>query len=328
MLQISPYLFFLLLFASPLFGQQLPLSQEYQQQAFFLNPASLGQEGVQQIQLGYKQQWLNMPESPRTASLAYQHWAEDKNMAWGLALQQDRTGPSSYTALQFSYAYQLQLGKVQKGEFGHRLNLGLSLSALHYQLRGQDLSALDPNDPLIIQNNESQLLPEAALGALYQTEQFQLGFSVPQILGLKLRFSDGQALSDLRRVAHIYLHAATKIDFYSSSFRKAGDAPKHRIIPQIWFRYALNSPFGVMLNAQYIYDQRFLLGLGYGSEGSLMVSLGTTVKQRYRISYIFSQTASNLGPQLGSNHELLLAYTLFANGKGWQQPAISSIWAK
>lgn len=69
MLQISPYLFFLLLFASPLFGQQLPLSQEYQQQAFFLNPASLGQEGVQQIQLGYKQQWLNMPESPRTASL-------------------------------------------------------------------------------------------------------------------------------------------------------------------------------------------------------------------------------------------------------------------
>lgn len=318
------YIFTLALFCLILLesqAQQLPILSEYAHNGFVLNPAMTGWEGITAISAGYRHQWTGMPQSPRTANLAFRHAAEDLHMGYGGYFVHDQTGPTSFTGVTLNYAYNIRFKPEVTGEFDrNRLSIGLSLSGLSYRLRGADLRYIDPDDDLIVQNNESQFFPDAGLGLFYHTDLYYFGFSVPQIISMKVRFNDDLALSSIRRIAHFYLNGGAKFKLQGGAFDNSNH--KHYIVPSFWIKFAPVSPINVNVNVHYMYDNLFSAGVGYSSDGSLIGDFNIFFLERFRVGYAFSMNVAGLGAQLGSNHELMFAYILQSSGKGWYTPKV------
>lgn len=313
----------LLLSWGSLSAQQLPLFSEYNNNGFVINPAMMGWEGMTALSASYRHQWTGMPQAPRTATLSFRHMAEDLNMAYGGYFVHDQTGPTSFTGMNFLYAYHLKFKSEEDGTYDrNRLSIGLSLSGLGYRLRGADLRYIDPDDELIIQNNEAQFFPDAGMGVFYYNDLYYVGFSVPQMISMRVRFNDDLALSTIRRVAHFYLNAGAKIEVKMDDYNP-DRKHRHYLLPSFWIKYAPSSPLNINMNLRYIYDDIFSASLGYSTDGSVISDFSVYFMERYRLGYAFSMAVNGLAPQLGSNHEIMFTYVFKSKGKGWFIPEVN-----
>lgn len=310
-------------FNTRLQAQQMPLLSEYLHSPALINPAMIGWEDLTAITASYRHQWTGMKGNPITFMLNFRHFDEQRNMAFGGGLAHDQTGPTSFTGLQLQYAYHLKFGSEKKGEEKrNRLSIGLSLSANQYRLDGSKLKYNDANDPLIVANNEFRILPDAGLGLFYYNDVYFIGFSVPQMISMNVKFESDNALSNIQRIAHFYINAGVKIDLRNKKIQGLGkksltEKSKHMLIPTIWFRYAPSSPFNLHANVRYVWNQLLSFGIGGSTDGTLAFDVGVQVQKRFRIGYAFSLPVNGLSPYLGTNHELMLTYVFGSNGKGW-----------
>ncbi len=302
-------------------AQQLPMLSEYTYNGFQLNPGMMGWEGITALSLGYRHQWTGMPNAPRTANLAFRHFDEDNNMGYGGYFVHDKTGPTAFTGVTLNYAYHIPFKSEKNGEWKrNRISLGLSLSALSYRLKGADLRYQDLDDPLIVSNNESQFMPDAGAGIYYYNDLYFVGFSVPQMISMKVKFNDDLALSTIRRVAHFYVNGGAKFKIQNLSTKKSEH--KHYIQPTFWIKYAPVSPLNINVNVHYLYDDLLSAGVGFSSDGTFIADFSIYFLKNYRLGYAFSSAVNKLSPQLGTNHEIMFAYIFQSNGKGWFVPKV------
>ncbi|WMX14025.1 type IX secretion system membrane protein PorP/SprF [Aureispira sp. CCB-E] len=313
---------FIILTSGTSWGQQMPLLSEYMHSPALINPAMVGWEDLTAITATYRHQWTGMKNNPITFALNFRHFDEKRNMAFGGGLTHDQTGPTSFTGLNIQYAYHLKFGsEKKKEEKRHRLSIGLSLAANQYRLDGSKLQYNDANDPLIVGNSDFKILPDAGLGVFYYNDLYYVGFSVPQMISMNVKFDSDNALSNIQRIAHFYLNAGVKIELRSPkdglSKRSLKEKSKHLLIPSIWFRYAPSSPINMNLHLRYVWHQMLGIGFGGSTDGTISFDVNVHVKKRFRIGYAFSLPVNGLTSQLGTNHEIMLTYVFGSNGNGW-----------
>ncbi len=303
-------------------AQQMPLLSEFLHSPALINPAMIGWEDLTAITAAYRHQWTGLENNPITFALNFRHFDEAKNMAFGGGLTHDQTGPTSFTGLNLQYAYHLKFGSERRrNEKRHRLSIGLSLAANQYRLDGSKLRYNDVDDPLIVNSQATSILPDAGLGLFYYNDLYYVGFSVPQLISMNVRFESDNALSNIRRVAHFYFNAGARIKLQSpeKSIRRSNlyERVEHLLLPSLWFRYAPNSPLNVHLHLRYMWRQQLGLGVAISTDGTLGIDIAVQIKKRFRVGYAFGVPLSELSPHLGSNHELMLTYIFGSNGKGW-----------
>lgn len=303
-------------------AQQMPLLSEFLHSPALINPAMIGWEDLTAVTAAYRHQWTGLENNPITFALNFRHFDEAKNMAFGGGLTHDQTGPTSFTGLNLQYAYHLKFGSERRqNEKRHRLSIGLSLAANQYRLDGSKLRYNDVDDPLIVNSQATSILPDAGLGLFYYNDLYYVGFSVPQLISMNVRFESDNALSNIRRVAHFYFNAGARIKLQSpeKSIRRSNlyERVEHLLLPSLWFRYAPNSPLNVHLHLRYMWRQQLGLGVAISTDGTLGIDIAVQIKKRFRVGYAFGVPLSELSPHLGSNHELMLTYIFGSNGKGW-----------
>lgn len=310
-------------------AQQLPLFSEFSHNSGIINPAMTGWDNIMALTASYRHQWTGMQGAPRTASLNFRHYFDKQNMGAGVYFMHDQTGPTSFTGANFTYAYHLKFKPEKKGEYvRNRLAIGLSLSAIQYRLRGSQLQVNDTDDDLLFSNNQSKFLPDAGLGLFYYNDMFYVGFAVPQIISMKVRFEGANGLSNMRRIAHIYTHAGFKINLNKGSReRYLGDHNKqdtsrkkeaeHLLLPSVWLKYAPSSPLNASLHLKYMWNRVFGAGLGFSSDGTMNFDFDVNIKKQFRLSYAFSFGINGLAKYLGTNHEVMFTYIVASNGKSW-----------
>lgn len=297
-------------------AQQMPLLNEYLHYPALLNPAMVGWEDLTALTATYRHQWAAMDERPMTFGLNFRHFDDERNMAFGGGLTHDQTGPTSFTGINVQYAYHLKFKSEKPGDFRrHRLALGLALSATQYRLDGASLRYNDANDPLIVDNTVTRILPDAAMGVFYYNDLYYVGLSLPQLISRNVRFESANSLSNLRRVVHGYLHAGVKIRLQTKD--KAQPTDEHILIPTLWMRYAPNSPLNVHLHLRYWWQQQFGLGVAATTDGTLSFDAAVQLKKRFRLGYALGVPLHALAPQLGTNHEIALTYIFSSGGRGW-----------
>jgi type IX secretion system PorP/SprF family membrane protein len=305
-------------------SQQLPLFSEYLHNAFTMNPAMIGWDKITAATAAYRHQWTNMPNAPRTAALSYQQWEEPSNMAFGGFFMQDNTGPTSFTTLTLNYAYHIRMASEKKGEWErNRLSIGLSLGGTVYRLRGRDLLYNDPDDLLIINANQSKFLPDVGVGLTYYNDMYYVGFSMPQLLSSRLRYTTPDAISNLRRVTHFYFNAGARIPLKSNN-----KDIKQFIIPSFFMKFAPLSPLNLTATVRYMWNYKFSAGLGYSTDGSLVCDANVNINKRFRVGYAFSIGLNGLAPHVGTTHELMLTYVLASSGKNWAFEPLTKAWEK
>ena len=97
---------FILLFlgcAATATAQQLQTSSMYDLQGIFHNPSTAG-VGQSMVGASYRTQWSNISGAPRTATVFGSFDMPDLKIGIGGYLYSDKTGPTSRTGLQLSFA--------------------------------------------------------------------------------------------------------------------------------------------------------------------------------------------------------------------------------
>ncbi len=287
-------------------AQQLPIYSQYNLNGFVINPAMTGMDHLMRANATYRRQWGNLPGGPETATASFTTYLEDNNMGLGGYLLWDKTGPTSNAGINLDYSYHIELGNRYHSK---KLAFGLALAFYQYRLNGSELLLDEPDDEAAFSNNASKILPDAGLGAVYYTEDFYVGFSVPQSISMNVQFEGVDGISRIRRIAHFYLMAGGKIDIYDSSLI---------LEPSVWIKYAPHSPIHADFNLKATISEFAGVGIGYSTSNIAQFEVDFLIMERARLGYAFSFQFADWQPYLGFNHEILLSF-IIDNPKWYNQ---------
>jgi len=312
------FFYFLLgvaLLTNSLQAQQLPLFNEYSENSFMINPAMAGWDGQQILSASYRHQWTQIEEAPRSFALGYRQFFEKKNMGLAGHILRDQTGPSAYTAISASYAYQIQIGDEDKrSTFSrNRIALGFSLSAQQYELDGSKLNFNDAGDPVDLGQKDQVILPDASAGLLYIGDNLYFGVSANQLLQLQSKFetANQNQYSVIQRATHVQLQMGGRIPLHKEKQTSSV------LFPSVWVKYAANAPMQVNLGLRYIWNNMLGVSANYVSNGSFLTHFSFRYNRQVQIGYTFTQPFGEHSYQLGQSHELGLAFSFNKNKNSW-----------
>ena len=281
------------------YGQQLPLLNQSRESA---NPANLSSNYFKYntpttINLRYRYQWTRLEDAPQTLMGSFTHFAEDFNFIYGANIIKDQTGPTGFTGVYGRAGYLLELSDDLA------LSIGIQGGIVNYTVRGDELNFLEEGD---VANTEiSTIYPDFSLGTmLYYKDNYYLGFSVPQILGLNLEFKDDVNDYNIERVRHYYGIIGGRFEIDDESYLEISSEA----------RYVEDVPFYINGRVEYEYERLFFISAGGSSSREINLGLGVIgdigAGNVLRVGYTFSNFFQSYGPNFGTVHEINASFSL------------------
>ncbi len=276
-------------------AQQLQTSSMYQLQGMLQNPAMAGTQQTNFIGASYRTQWSGISGSPQTATVFGSWGLPKQKIGIGGYIYNDKTGPTTRTALELS------LAKHIITDDGNIFSIGIESRFQQYALNKSKLTATLGADPAIA-GSDSRFKYDAGFGVAYATKKLQLGASVSQLVQSKLDFYSGNLSTNeqARLYRHYYLHGA---------YTWAVDGVT-TITPNFVLTYLPNAPTDFQVAAKVEHREMFWWGLGYRAGQSFMLSAGLHINKTFTIGYAFDDYLSPISSfDAGANgHEVLLRY--------------------
>lgn len=290
------YLFVLMLLtATGVHAQQLPMSSFYDMYGVLHNPATAGanQHGV--IGANFSKLWSDMPGAPQTGLLYANAYLKGPKLGLGGYIYNDKTGPLTYNGLQTSYAYHIPM------KDNATFSLGLEARVLQWSYDKSKLIDALGADP-VIQSDESRIKFDAGFGAAYTSKKIQVGISASQLIQSKLDLYEGTGnpTEEAMLARHYYLHGHYNWDVDKNT----------RIIPALLVIYLPNAPTEIQGGARVVHNNLFWYGLTLRKDQAWLISAGLRLKDRFNVGYSFDIYNKPLGVyDKGSNgHEIMLRY--------------------
>jgi len=313
---------------SPLFVAQAQDAQftQYYNAPQYLNPAFTGTGMDTRFGANYRLQWPGLGSPYKNYSV----WADHNLLAVksgiGMLIRHDAVGKTgiSSTDVDFSYAYQVDLG--EEWAFRAGLQMGFGVRAIDYQqlVFGDQLDANGSTgnasvDPLANAGRNSKLYPDISAGGILFNDKFYVGLSAYHLNSPNMSFMDG-GIDELP--TKISVHGGYTIDLQDSRHK---DAPKRQIIPNAQFRLQGNS--AQLDVGAYAKWEPFMFGLMYRGvpfnkydntvTGSEAISImGGIHYNDLTFGYSYDYTLSGLGfSNARGVHEISIIYEILANPK-------------
>lgn len=278
-------------------AQQLQTSSMYDLQGVFHNPSAAGTLSKGIVGVSYRTQWSGLSGAPKTATVFGSFDLPDHKIALGGYIYNDKTGPTSRTGIQLSFAKYIPLAN------NARFSLGIETRFQQYALDINKLQQTLGNDP-VIAGNDNQFKFDAGFGVSYTNDKLQLGASVSQLVQSKLNFYTGNLnpTEEARLYRHYYLHGKYKFN--------AGGATT--ITPNFMLIYLPNAPAEFQAGARVEHNELFWWGLGIRLKQSFMLSAGVHLNKKFTIGYAFDiyNNPVNVFTSGSDGHEFLLRYNL------------------
>jgi type IX secretion system PorP/SprF family membrane protein len=290
-------------------AQQLPDFSLYRENAFLYNPAVAGTDQASVINLSVRKQWTNIKSSPFTAVASYHTSIENKNIGVGVNIFNDFIGPTSFTGISGSFAYNLVLSEYRTGVSNYKvLSFGLSAGLMQYRINGNKIRLDIPQDEAIFNNKGSQFFPDAAFGIYYKSRTLFASASIPQLLNLTVPI-EGQndEQSRFKKMQHYYAMFGGRI-FFGKEQAGARNDNRLYLEPAFNFHYVINAPPQAMVSARFAMQEVFFVGLGYRSLSTLMFEGGFTVKKAFSLAYSYDMGAGDVRRDVGQVHELSMKF--------------------
>lgn len=279
--------------------------------AYILNPALSGAKGFLAGTITYRKQFANVTQSPYTTYLALEGQIANKNIGLGGYILHDQTGPTGMSGIGLSAAYQIRLNKHElvnedikpyNTKSRHMITIGLGVEVKQYRL---DAAALRPDvaaDPELASTYKNQYLPDASLGVYYQLgEKFFAGISVPQLLGLNVKYAATNGSSEIRKVQHINFLIGGRINL--------GREKKWALEPVGALRWANNAPPQADLGMRLNFNQIVWLGVNYRTLSKVIGDVGFEIKGIGRLCYAAGIETTDIR-RIGLSHEVTLSFRI------------------
>lgn len=272
-------------------AQQTPIFSQYMLNKYVFNPAVTGTEDHFTAIANYRYQWQGITDAPRTYILSVHGPHKYKNYGIGGALYTDVTGPTSRTGAYLSYAYHLKVKIDQK------VSLGLSGGLMQYRVDGTKITLADPGDLVLANTLLTKFVPDFGFGALWYSDKFYVGLSVPQFIQARIDFTDDNAQSLSKLKSHFYLNAGYKFEINEDI----------KVEPSFMMRYAYPVVPQLDLGVKGIYQDMFYMGMLYRTQDAFSILAGyQTADEKFTFGYSYDITTSNLALFSNGSHELMV----------------------
>ena len=157
------------------FSQGLPLNSQIFMNPYYYNPAYAGFEDRPAFYVYRRQQWTGIEGAPVTSGFNF-HTIFNEKVIFGVYIINDKRSILNSTRALITFGYRATFDDF------HYLSFGLSGGIGSNNI---DLTAIDPDDPAIIDALDNNLFLDGNAGFNYYNKGFNLGLSLPKIFSTK-----------------------------------------------------------------------------------------------------------------------------------------------
>ena len=279
------------------FGQQDPQYTQYMFNTMSINPAYAGSKEDLSISALARSQWVGISGAPQTQTLSFHTPIGFSGVGIGLNLINDKLGPSQELYFDGNVSYTVKTSEQGNLAFGLRfggrsLNLDWSKGKYH-----------NPADVIFNNNVNNKFLPTLGAGLYYYTDKWYAGLSVPNFLRTD-HYNDFLESTAVERL-HYFFIAGYVFDLSESIKFK----------PAVLTKIVSGAPLSLDLSANFLFNEKFNLGLAYRWDDSISAILGVQVSDRLNIGYAYDLTTSNYRNYNSGTHEVMLIFDMLKSPK-------------
>lgn len=290
-------------------AQQQPLYSQYMLDAYLVNPAVAGAEGVTSFNLTARKQWAGYADAPSTYALSAQtrilktsfrnrsrliksrvrRRRPSGRVGLGAFVFNDNNGRIHRTGFQGTYAYHIYMRDYQ-------ISFGASISAFQFKANVTKDDVIQTDDPML-QGKISKFAPDANVGFLLSKDNFYAGLSATSLFQSAIQFGSGNSDVAYRLLRQYYLVGGYRFQPYRSDFA---------IEPS--FLFTTNERFqkGLDFNIKGYYKNDYWVGVSFRSTGAVITMLGVKYQQFY-FGYAFDYSFSDVSSlSKNGSHELMI----------------------
>lgn len=290
-------IFLFLSFSNSLSAQQLPLYSEYMFNTFEINPAYAGSRDVIQIISMFRKQWTGFKTAPQSTFLSVDLPIPGKRVGLGIKIVDDRDEITKTIGAQAAYAYKVPVGSYST------LALGLQAGAMSFKSDFTKVDVIDPNDPSFSHVVNSVKI-NFGTGIFFNTENFYVGVSLPNLFRQNLKKNDPGNLGDFKQNMHIYFNTGY-VFMLSYNFV---------LKPSVLVRGLVGSPVSVDVNTNLWIADMLSLGVSYRNKSALVGIINLRVLPELYLGYAYDHSISRLNIIAKGSHEVILKYEI-PNGR-------------
>lgn len=281
------------LFGLNMIGQQLPQFSQYLTNEYAINPAVAGSVDALEIRSNNRYQWSGINDAPRTYTLSMTNPIAQGKMGVGAYLYTDIVGPTRRIGFQASYAYHFTVTDDMK------IALALSAGILEYTVDGDKIDLAQPDDPSLINTLGRTTVFDAKGGFYAYTDDFYLGFAVPQLAQNNLQIHP--SFESVSRIeSHYIAYAGYKYQLNDDFVLE----------PSFLLKSVVPVPTKLEFSLRAHYMDKLWLGTSYRLNDAFVAVLGYTWEDRIVFAYSHDFTTSDLNGYSNGTHELMIGLNL------------------
>ncbi|MFC4094587.1 PorP/SprF family type IX secretion system membrane protein [Euzebyella saccharophila] len=285
-------------------AQQDAQYTQYMYNTMSVNPGYAGSRGHVSAALLHRSQWIGLDGAPKTQTFNIHSPIGYRGVGLGLSIVNDQIGPTSETYFDIDFSY-----TVYTSNEG-RLSFGLKGSAHLLDIRYSELNQIAPDNDLQ-SDVDNQFSPNVGAGVYYHTQRFYAGISVPRILETK-HFKEGPTPSTAKEQMNFYLITGYVWDL--------NDNLKFK--PSILTKAVKGAPLQVDLSANFMLNEKFILGAAYRWDAAFSGLVGFSVSNKFLIGMAYDREITELGNALynDGSFEVILRYDFISTQGNLKSP--------
>ena len=282
------------------YAQQDAQFTQYMYNTININPAYAGSRGVLSVFGLYRTQWVGLDGAPQTGTFSLNTPINNSKFGLGLSVINDRIGPSDETNISADVSYTVKTSERYKLSFGVKgtanlLNIDLTKPSRY---TFDDLANVRP---------DNKFSPNVGAGVYWHSNESYIGFSIPNFLetshfrNRSTSISGSSVVEVARERMHLHLIGGYVFDLNESL----------KLKPAFLIKSVKGAPLQADLSANFMYDEKFILGAAYRWSAAMSLMAGFQVDKNWFIGYGYDLETTKLAKYNGGSHEIFLRYELF-----------------
>jgi type IX secretion system PorP/SprF family membrane protein len=277
------------------FAQQDAQFTQYMYNTININPAYAGSRGVMSVFGLYRTQWVGLDGAPETSSFSL-NTPVGKNVGLGVSLVNDKIGPTNENNLSADFSYSIQTSATAK------LSFGIKGSANLFKLDPNKLTQEDLGDTQF-QNFDNKFSPNIGAGIYWHTDKAYLGLSVPNFIQTN-RYDDNEVAIFKEQINYYFIAGYVfDLDRYEMIKFK----------PAILTKIVEGSPLQVDASANFMFNDKFVIGLAYRWSASVSAMAGFQITDSLFLGYAYDRETTKLVNYNSGSHEIFLRFEFLNN---------------
>lgn len=280
--------------AGTLSAQQLPLYSQYYFNTFLYNPATTGVNNETNAFLVHRSQFTGIPGGPVTNAFTIDGFMDDKNIGLGFSVFNDVQDITERLGIYTSYAYRLKINDDQAVRFG------LSVGFLDNRIDFSKAVVKDASDPMLMSQISRKASLDANVGVSYNWKELRIGFSVPQVIGQRVKFANYDANTYYQLNRH-FMGSVNYKWVFNEDMQLA-------LEPMALVRFMPHTPLQYDVNALASWKSMVWVGVSYRSNYAVGVTARVKLFGNLSAGYAYDIITTPLKTSAGVSHEFMLGY--------------------